>query len=138
MKILVCDPIAPKGVEMLKEAGHEAYFGDLHVMTGQGGNMGMLGGTEEALHYARYNRGLDFSAVTNSGSDFDVDGPLFAKYKEPHKFVTMPASEQGFRSGHKNVYVLDEAKGYPRGRPHEELWASCEKYVADGGRAMVV
>ena len=28
---------------------YHAYFGDLHVMTGQAGNAGMLGGTEEAL-----------------------------------------------------------------------------------------
>ena len=118
--------------------GHEAYFGDLHVMTSQFGMLGMLGNTEEALHYARYHRGLDFGAVTNSGSDFAVDGPIFAKFHEPHEFAAMPASELGFRSGHKNVYVLDETLGYPRGTPLELLWQACEEYKAKGGRAMVI
>ncbi|MBT3378449.1 MAG: hypothetical protein HN742_01825 [Lentisphaerae bacterium] len=118
--------------------GYEAYFGDLHVMTGQCGNKGMMGGTEEALAYARYNRGLDFGAVTNSGSDFSTDGPIFAKYHEPHTFVTMPARECGYKSGHKNVYVLDEGLGCPSGTPLEALWTACEQHEGKGGRAMVI
>jgi len=101
----------------------ESYFGDLHVMTGQGGNEGMLGDTESALRYARDDRGLDFSAVTNSGRDaWDIEGPVFAAYNEPHRFVTLPAREFGHRSGHKNVYVLDDSYGVPRPATWSELW----------------
>jgi len=101
----------------------QAYFGDLHVMTGQSqqGHRMMVGGTEEALLYARDDRGLDFAAVTNPGNTWDVDGPLFARYHEPHRFVTMPAVERGFHSGHKNVYLRDESEPPPRARDAAEL-----------------
>ena len=100
-----------------------AYFGDPHVMTGQApGNVWMIGGTEEAILYARDDRGLDFTAVTNGGSTWDTDGPLFARYNEPHRFVTLAAVERGFASGHKNVYLLDEADGPPRARDADELF----------------
>ena len=109
---------------------YRAYFGDLHVMTGQAGSAGMLGGTEEALLYARDDRGLDFSAVTNSGAVWEEDAALFAKYHEPHRFVTMPAREVGFKSGHKNAYVLDEFKGCPVGRTTDELFEQAKKLDA--------
>lgn len=102
---------------------YEIYFGDLHVMTGQGGNEGMLGSTEEALLYARDDRGLDFSAVTNSGRDaWDIEGSVFAKYNAPHRFVAMPAREFGHKSGHKNVYVMDDSYGVPRPATWQQLW----------------
>ena len=110
------------------------YFGDLHVMTGQGGNEGMLGDTASALRYARDDRGLDFSAVTNSGYDaWDIEGLVFAEYNEPHRFVTMPAREFGHRSGHKNVYVLDDSYGVPRPGTWTELWEELR-----GKQAMVI
>ena len=105
--------------------GLGAYFGDLHVMTGQNrrhSHAMMVGGTEEAILYARDDRGLDFTAVTNPGGPWDVDGPLFARLHEPHKFITMPAIERGFHSGHKNVYLLDEAEPPPHAKDCEELW----------------
>lgn len=103
------NPLAPRFLDATASEGLHTYFGDLHVMTGQGGNESMLGGTESALLYARDDRGLDFSAVTNSGRDIaDVDAALFARYHQPHRFVTMPAHEYGLRSGHKNVYTLED------------------------------
>ena len=62
-----------------------------------------------------------------------MDAELFERYHEPHRFVTMPAHEFGFRSGHKNVYPLDEADGPPRARDASELAQWCR-----GKRAIVI
>ncbi|MFQ5810780.1 MAG: hypothetical protein ACE5JM_14285, partial [Armatimonadota bacterium] len=108
---------------------YTAYFGDPHVMTGEGreDKWGMLGGTEEAILYARDDRGLDFTSVTNSGGPRESDRELFARYNAPHEFVTMPAGERGFRTGHKNIYLLDEHEELPPGSPDvRDLFAGLE------------
>jgi len=114
---------------------YNAYFGDLHVMTGQGHVplSGMLGDTQEAILYARDDRGLDFTAVTNSGRTWETDRELFARHNAPHEFVTMPACERGFRTGHKNIYLLDESDEPPTARDVPELWEALE-----GKQAMVI
>jgi len=111
----------------------QAYFGDLHVMTGQNAHHShamMVGGTDEAIRYARDDRGLDFTAVTNPGGQWDVDAQIFAKHHAPHKFVTMPAREFGFHSGHKNAYLLDESQDMPAAKSAEELFESLRERAA--------
>jgi len=104
--------------------GYRVYFGDVHVMTGAAGNPGMLGNTEGALTYARDVYGLDFSAVTNpvSAKHWLEDQRLFREFNGPHKFVTLPAYERGFRTGHKNIYYLDESLPVCQARDVAELW----------------
>jgi len=91
--------------------GYQAYFGDMHVMTGDCGNPQMSGSTETALLYARDVFGLDFTAVTNSFNPkcWKNDQRLFRKYNKAHDFVTLPAYEVGWLTGHKNIYYLDES-----------------------------
>ncbi len=87
--------------------GLRVYFGDLHVMTGmERRTKMMLGDTEYAYRWARDVEGLDFSVVTNSGSEphWQEDLRLDDEFNEPGRFVTIPALERGWRRGHKNVY----------------------------------
>ncbi|MEA3402796.1 MAG: DUF3604 domain-containing protein [Armatimonadota bacterium] len=94
-------------------AGDErVYFGDLHVMSGQGRSGGMmLAGTEYAHRWARDVQGLDFSVVTNGGGEktWEEDLRLDDEFDEPGRFVTIPAMERGFRRGHKNLYFRSSA-----------------------------
>lgn len=83
------------------------YFGDVHVMTGAGRDRGMmLAGTEYAYRWARDVEGLDFSVVTNSGSEenWHDDLAIDDEFNEPGRFATIPALERGWRRGHKNIY----------------------------------
>ncbi len=84
-------------------AGHAVYFGDLHVMTGEGIIAGALEGTEYAYRWGRDIAGLDFCVATNNLSCWDRDMPLDDLYNSPGEFVTIPAYEVGFKIGHKNV-----------------------------------
>lgn len=87
-----------------------AYFGDMHVMTGSSGIRSMIGTTESALRYARDVSGLDFTAVTNSfrPNRWAGDVALFKSYNRDHEFVTIPSLECGFKTGHKNVFFLND------------------------------
>jgi hypothetical protein len=113
-----------------------AYFGDLHVMTGSCGNPAMLQSTEFALRYARDTMGLDFSAVTNSGgfSIWEKDAPVFRAFNAPGEFVSLPAVETGYKTGHKNIYFADEdIEAIPRHATLDELWR-----CAEANRALVI
>lgn len=91
------------------------YFGDVHVMTGAGRDRGMmLAGTEYAYRWARDVEGLDFSVVTNAGSDkqWERDLALDDQFNEPGRFATIPALERGWRRGHKNIYYRS-SEGVP-------------------------
>ena len=96
--------------------GHGIYFGDMHVMTGSGGNPQMCGTSESAIRYARDVFGLDWTAITNGDAPatWRADRALFEQYNKDHDFVTMPAYECGLRTGHKNVYYID-------GEPPDEV-----------------
>jgi len=112
-----------------------AYFGDLHVMTGAAGSANMLGNTETALQHARDVMGLDFSAVTNTGAKkcWESDREIFRRLNEPGEFVAMPAFEHGYRTGHKNIYFKTEDVDLPGGLTLEKLWEFVERE-----RAMVI
>jgi len=118
----VSNPLVPG----LRDGKYRVYFGDMHVMTGSSGNRLMSGTTEEAILYARDTFGLDFTAVTNpiNLNTWPRDQEIFRKYNKDHEFVTLPAYEIGFRTGHKNVYYLDESQPMVEhaGRL-ENLWA---------------
>ncbi|MFO7945302.1 MAG: DUF3604 domain-containing protein [Armatimonadota bacterium] len=94
----------------------QAYFGDLHVMTGQNHEPKtfMWGDTETGILYARDDRGMDFTSITNTGGQWPIDGEMFAKYNDPKTFVTIPGREFGFSSGHKNVYTMSDEWEAPR------------------------
>ena len=100
------------------------YFGDLHVMTGSAGNLHMDGSTEGALQYARDVFGLDFTSVTNSVSParWAEDRDLFEDYNRDHEFVTIPAYENGLRTGHKNVYFPRRYESVQGARTADLLW----------------
>ena len=111
------------------------YFGDMHVMTGSYTTGSMIGTTEGAILYARDVFGLDFTAVTNGHTveSWPKDQKLFSDYNEPHKFVTLPAYEKGFKTGHKNIYYLDEKLPAFYGEKVENLWE-----FLSGKRAMAI
>jgi len=117
----VSNPVCPE----FAGGGGRIYFGDLHVMTGSGGNPHMCGSTEGALKYARDVFGLDFSAVTNSfpGDRWPEEQHLFRRYNSDHEFVTIPAYELGWRTGHKNIYYADDATPAFPGKGLDQLWA---------------
>ena len=121
----VSNPICPG----FSSNGYRLYFGDLHVMTGSGGNPHMCGSTESALKYARDVFGLDFTSVTNSfpGERWPEEQRLFREYNRDHEFVTIPGYELGWRTGHKNVYYLDESLPVRRTPTLEQLW----EFLAD-------
>ena len=100
------------------------YFGDLHVMTGSHGSWCMGSTTEAALRYARDVRGFDFCAVTNTVNPkfWRGDREAFRRLHKDHEFVTMPAYENGFSTGHKNVYFLKEPARVRRAGSAAELW----------------
>ena len=116
----VSNPVCPD----FSGQGHRIYFGDMHVMTGSCGNPHMCGTTEGALRYARDVFGLDFTAVTNSLSEacWRRDQRLFRKYDRDREFVVLPGYELGWRTGHKNVYYLDENLPACRPASVQELW----------------
>ena len=116
----VSNPVSPGFLP----GGKQIYFGDLHVMTGSMGNEHMDGTTEGALRYARDVFGLDFSAVTNTLRQelWPADRDVFKAYNVDHDFVTIPAYENGFVTGHKNVYFPNEPAEVTRARSAKEMW----------------
>ena len=116
----VSNPVAPGFLS----GGKQIYFGDLHVMTGSMGNPFMDGTTEGGLRYARDVFGMDFCGITNSirPDRWHEDREVFRAYNEDHAFVTMPAYENGFVTGHKNVYFREEPEAVTRARSAEEMW----------------
>lgn len=119
------NPVLP-GFSELHEATHglNVYFGDLHVMTGEGIIAGALEGTEYAYRWGRDVGGLDFCVATNNLGCWDADLPLDDAYNTSGEFVTLPAFEIGFRIGHKNVYFPDTDARKPDGSSPEGLFAS--------------
>lgn len=105
-------------------SGDNIYFGDMHVMTASCGNPHMTGTTEYALKYARDVFGLDFTAVTNSFRPdcWAADCELFRQYNVDGEFVTIPALELGWLTGHKNVYFLEEGDFPERPDSLKRLW----------------
>lgn len=120
----VSNPVCPA----FSAGDYRIYFGDMHVMTGSGGNPHMCGTTESALKYARDVFGLDFSAVTNSfpGDRWPQEQRLFRAYNRDHAFVTLPAYELGWRTGHKNVYYADDTTPAVRAPTLDRLWEGLE------------
>lgn len=114
-------------------AGHTVYFGDLHVMTGEGIIASALEGTEYAYRWGRDVGGLDFCVATNNLNCWDEDTALDNRFNEPGEFVTIPAFEIGFRIGHKNVYFPRTDATKPDGSSPEALFASLE-----GQEALVI
>jgi hypothetical protein len=58
---------------------------------------------------------------------------MFRKYHRDHEFVTLPAYENGLKTGHKNVYLLHENPVVPRSRNASELFEAL-----DGLECMVI
>ncbi len=113
------------------------YFGDLHVMSGEGASkLGCLvGDTKTAYKWARDVAGLDFCVVTNGLGHLESDLRWDEDFYEPGEFVTIPAAEVYFKTGHKNVYFAtpDDALPPPDGSSPQALFASLE-----GRQAMVI
>ena len=124
------NPVAPN----FARNGHTVYFGDMHVMTGSAKNLHMDSDTEGALRYARDVFGLDFTAVTNSlrPDRWPDDRDLFEAYNQDHEFVTIPAYENGLRTGHKNVYFPRRYASVQRASTAEKMWEAL------GGRECMV
>ncbi len=102
------------------------YFGDLHVMTGEGIIAGALEGTEYAYRWARDVGGLDFCTVTNNLGLFEQDLQMDDEFYNPGEFVTIPGYELGFSIGHKNIYFPHTDVQQPDGSSPETLFASLE------------
>jgi len=87
---------------------YNIYFGDLHVMAGRGAPYGSLASDHpNSYRYARDVEGLDFAVATigvSSQEMWEQDLAVDAQFNEPHRFVTFPAMEFYFATGHKNVY----------------------------------
>jgi hypothetical protein len=103
---------------------HTLYFGDLHVMTGEGIIASALEGTAYAYRWGRDVGGLDFCVATNNLKCWDEDMVLDDEFDAPGEFVTIPAFEIGFPIGHKNVYFPTTRARKPDGSSPEALFAS--------------
>ena len=128
----VSNPIAPN----FWQGKYQVYFGDMHVMAGKTKVCSnyMTGTLEGALRYGRDVCGLDFTAVTKTMGNtlWDKDKKLFKEYNRPYEFVTVPAHEIYFRTGHKNVFYLDEGQMEPYdleeiGQDVSNLWGALDK-----------
>lgn len=111
------------------------YFGDLHVMSGEGIITSALRDSRKAYMWGRDVAGLDFCVVTNNVRTWKEDLAIDDEFYKPGKFVTIPACEVGFDIGHKNVYFPDTeiARSVPDASSVEALFASLE-----GRAAMVI
>jgi len=125
------DTMASEGVRDFPATGG-IYFGDLHVMSGEGIITSALRDTRQAYAWGRDVAGLDFCVVTNNVRTWEEDLFIDDKFDEPGKFVTIPACEIGFAIGHKNVYFPDTgvARPAPNSSGVEELFASLEGRTA--------
>ncbi len=115
------NPVAP---DFAGINGYTVYFGDLHVMTGEGIIASALEGTEYAYRWGRDVGGLDFCVATNNLNCWDEDLVLDDEFNTPGQFVTLPAFEIGFSIGHKNVYFPTTKASKPDGSSPEALFAS--------------
>lgn len=108
--------------------GVHAYFGDMHVMTGSSLIPSMLGTTDSAIAYARDVSGLDFTSVTNSfnAKTWAGDVEAFKRHHRDGEFVTIPSLECGFKTGHKNVFFLEDDQPPVDSTSVEALWQSLE------------
>ena len=113
--------------------GSTIYFGDLHVMTGEGLITGARGGTDYAFRWARDVGGLDFCAVTNGVARWDEDQAIVEAHDAPGEFAAIRACEIGFGIGHKNVYFPRADVPPPDPTGPDELFASLE-----GQEALVI
>jgi len=109
------------------------YFGDLHVMTGEGVIASALGDTEYGFRWGRDVAGLDFCTITNKPDKWDHDTALDDAFYTPGEFVTIPGCELGFTIGHKNVYFPTSDAAPPDAASVESLFASVE-----GREALVI
>ncbi len=107
-------------------APYHIYFGDLHVMTGRGQPYESCGSDHPTSYrYARDVAGLDFAVVTMQPGSEEVwqqDLAVDAEFNQPQRFVTFPAVEFYFTTGHKNVYFSAPNPPLLRAQTPEELW----------------
>lgn len=108
------------------------YFGDLHVMSGEGIITSALRDSRQAYMWGRDVAGLDFCVVTNNVRTWEEDLAIDDEFYEPGKFVTFPACEIGFSIGHKNVYFPDTEAARPAPDPSsvEALFVSLKGRTA--------
>jgi len=115
------NPICPNFAEP-----YNIYFGDLHVMTGRGNPYEGQGSDHPTSYrYARDVEGLDFAVVTIGAPNQEVweqDLAGDAEFNDAHRFVTFPAIELYFKTGHKNVYFPVPDPPLLKAGSAEELW----------------
>jgi len=109
---------------------HAVFFGDLHVMTGEGVIASALKDTRYAYQWAAEVAGLDFCAVTNKADRWAEDVALDDEFYTPGEFVTIPGIEAGFTIGHKNVYFPTTAAEAPQVSSVQALFASVRDTTA--------
>ncbi|MFO7947196.1 MAG: hypothetical protein R6V19_10295 [Armatimonadota bacterium] len=119
------NPVCPGFTE-----DYNIYFGDLHVMCGWDVPWQHMGSDPaHSYEYAREVEGLDFACVTMQPIDGSEDAwredlAIDEQYNRPHEFVTFPAIEFYFLTGHKNVYFPDPDPPLLHGDTPEELYES--------------